>query len=419
MMNIMKDTLANTIGTFANCIAIWLMSVLTVRLVDYECAGEFALALSSANIFVSIGSFSMRFYYSSDIKKRFSDIQYITSRFFTIYISIVLCLITTLFMKYERGLVIVILLFYLYKCTEQMADIFYGTMQRYGKLYLSGYSMVIRSVGSLLIFIAILETRENLIEAIIGMIVFSLLLLCFYDVRVSRGLANLHFKTTHVDRREAWHIIGICLPLFVITLCYNAIPSIPRIIFERMYTGRELGFYASISNITVVVSMAVNCIGIPIIPKLTAAFLKKEKQKLVKIVLLLLSIVCVTGILAVLCAALFGEQVLVLLFGEEIKPYSYLLWGMILASTMTAMISCLNNFFIAAQKTKQLMISSLSGVVVCLATAIPLCRYFYMQGLIYCLLLSQGIECLIILVFLRKILNLLDEESGGQNYVHE
>lgn len=158
-MNIMKDTLANTIGTFANCISIWLMSVLTVRLVDYECAGEFALALSSANIFVSIGSFSMRFYYSSDIKNRFSDIQYITSRFFTIHISIVLCLITTLFMKYERGLVIVILLFYLYKCTEQMADIFYGTMQRYGKLYLSGYSMVIRSVGSLLIFFAILKTR--------------------------------------------------------------------------------------------------------------------------------------------------------------------------------------------------------------------------------------------------------------------
>lgn len=403
-MSLKRDTLANTIGIFSNMASLWLISIIIVHVTGYKDAGNFALALSNANILGSIASFSIRFYYSADTVHRFSDVQYYLSRFITVFFSIIACLATILLMRYNITVCVTVFLYYLCKCVETASDIFFGTMQRYGKLFYSGYSMFLKSFGSLILFTITLYFTQSLNTALLVMFLFDFLVFIVYDIRISISLSKETMVRTDKDWQKAFRLLVICIPLFFVTICYNFIPSIPRIIFERMYTERELGYYSSISTITVLISTAISCIAIPIIPRLSDAFHQKEKKKLKKILSIMLAITIGIGLLGYIGSVLLGEPVLVLIFGEEIRPYAYLMDGMIAASTFTALVSCYVNFFVAAEKLKELMISSIIGLCICLICVIPFCKYFYMDGLVYCLLLSQGIELVFLSIFLKRII---------------
>lgn len=403
-MNLKRDALANTIGVFSNMAFLWLASVLVVCITGYKDAGSFALALSSSNVFISIASFSTRFYYSADTMNNFSDMQYYLSRFITIFLSIIACFVTTLLMKYSITICLTILLYYLYRCVEMASDILFGTMQRYGKLYYSGYSMCLKSFGNLMLFTMVLYSTHNLNMALLIMFLFTILVFVFYDIRVSISLSKKTMVKTDKDWQKAFRLLVVCIPLFCVTLCYNFIPSIPRIVFERIYTEQELGYYASISTITVLVSTAINCIVIPIIPKLSESFHQGDQKRLKKILFTMLTMTICIGLVGCMVSVLVGESVLVFIFGEKIRQYAYLMPGMIVASTLTALISCYIDFFVAAEKLKQLMIPSITGLMICIICVIPFCEWFYMDGLVYCLLVSQGIELIILSVFLKRII---------------
>lgn len=403
-MDFKRDTFANAIGIFSNMASVWLISILIVRITGYQDAGNFATAISSANVFAAIASFSTRFYYSADTVHRFSDIQYYLSRFITIFFSIAACFAATLLMQRNLSVCLTVLLYYLCKCVEMASDILFGTMQRYGKLYYSGISMFLKAVGSLLFFTIAIYHTKNLNVALFVMFLFCLLIFMAYDIRRSLSLSKKTLVKTDKDWQMAFQLLAVCVPLFFVTLCYNFIPSVPRIVFGWMYTEGELGYYASISTITVLVSTAISCVAIPIIPRLSEAFLQKNKKKLVKILSIMLTATAGIGLCGFLCSVLFGESVLVFIFGGKIRQYAYLMNGMILASTFTALISCYINFFVAAGKLKELMASSFIGMCICAGCVIFFCKWFYMDGLVYCLLLSQGIELIFLSIFLKKII---------------
>lgn len=410
-MNLKRDTVANSIGIFSNMASLWLISILIVRITGYKDAGNFAIALSSANIWGSIASFSIRFYYSADTMHRFSDMQYYLSRFITVFFSIIVCLAATFLMNYNITICLTVLLYYLYKCVEMASDILFGTMQRYGKLYYSGYSMFLKSFGSLILLTIVLYFTGSLNTALLLMFLFAVSVFIFYDIRVSISLSKETVAKTNKDWQKAFRLLVVCIPLFFVTLCYNFIPSIPRIIFERMYTEQELGYYASISNITVLISTAISCVAIPIIPRLSEAFHQRKRKRLEKDLFIMLAATAGIGLFGYIGSVLIGEPVLVLVFGGEIRPYAYLMNGMIAASTFTALISCYVNFFVAAEKLKELMTASIVGLCICLACVIPFCKWFYMDGLVYCLLLSQGIELIFLSIFLKKIIGGLKDEE--------
>ena len=92
-MNLKKDALLNTIGNFSYLGALWLMSVFVVRFGDFEKAGYFSLALTTANIYIALASYTVRLYYAADLNMKFTDSQYFLMRAITTVLSTILCLV--------------------------------------------------------------------------------------------------------------------------------------------------------------------------------------------------------------------------------------------------------------------------------------------------------------------------------------
>ncbi len=403
-MNLKKDALLNTIGNFSYLGALWLMSVFVVRFGDFEKAGYFSLALTTANIYIALASYTVRLYYAADLNMKFTDSQYFLMRAITTVLSTILCLVGSVIIGYTRYQITVIALFYGYKVMEMFSDILYGALQRHGKLYLSGYSLVIKSCLSLAMFAIILLITSNLVFSLIGIDIIAILTLIGIDIPICKKVGINVVEIEKEDFSKAISIMKICFPLFIVGLCYNIIPSIPRLAFERVYSAEQYGIYSSISTLTVLISTAVNCIAVPFVPKFAEYYAQKNKTALKKITILsVLAVVCF-GAIAWIGASILGEWVLVLLFGEEMQGYGGVFQMVIIATIFTSIIICLNDFFVAVEQQKYLLYGCIIGAILCAVMSVPMCRYYYMNGVAYNLIISQGVEIGILFLGVKLVL---------------
>lgn len=406
-MNYRKDIFFNMVGNFANLGALWLMTVVIVRLSDFRNAGLLSLAITTSNIFIPIASYNLRYYLASDLKYRFSDRQYFVTRFFTTIVSMFCCVIISLQNGYTREQITVILLFYVYKAIEYCSDIIYGIEQRKGKLYIGGISLAVKSVITLLIFTIVLWMGFELQWALIGIQIVSLFFLVAVDRRMVRKMVSEEERSN--DRSSFSSIIGLlkaCALLAVIPFCNNFVTSIPRLAFEKMYTTEEFGIYSSLSTITVLISTVVSCVMLPFVSKFTLFFEKREIAKLKKITIN--SILLTVGIGAVVYIGLsfWGIKLLQIIFGKDMTDYSGVLNMIILATILASIVSCFNTFFTATRKYISLVISSLMGVLCTIMLAEFMCKKYYMNGIAYSLIVAQAAECIFMLIvvlnFFRK-----------------
>lgn len=409
-INYKLDALMNTIGNFAYLGALWLMSVLVVRFSGFEDAGYLALAMTTANIYISLASYTVRLYYAADLDYRFSDNQYIMMRIITTLSSFVLCVVGSMIAGYSAKKMLVIILFYIYKSFEMFSDILFGLLQRQGKLYLSGYSMTFKSVASLAVFVVVLWIYKNLVLALILMAIIAALVFLFVDYPMARKYSVEKIQLKKADIKPALNLCKICFSLFVVGLCFNIIPSFPRLVFERVYSTEELGYYSSISTITVLISTAVNCILIPLVPKFTTFYQEKKKKSLTLLTVGTVGIILFVGFVCIILAiSPLGEWGLKLLFGEGILPYVYIFKWVIVATILQSIIICFNDFFVAANRQNLLMIGSLIGLIFCMATSYPLCQKYYMYGVTNALIISQGIEIVFFVVFIIQTIKNMDK----------
>ncbi len=410
-VNYKKDVLLNTLGNVAYLGALWLMSILVVRFSGYEDAGLFALAMTTSNIYVSLASYSIRLYYASDISHNFSDSQYILSRIFTVGSSMLICVLSSLVVGYNAVEMLAIVLFYVYKSAEMASDILFGTLQRYGKLYLSGYSLIVKSILSLLLFSGVLYATKNLLLTLLLMAILSVAILIFVDVRMVKRHAVLSITIHKSDIKPTFRLLVVCFPVFIVGLCYNVIPSLPRLSFERMYSTEELGYYSSIATISVLIATFVNCLVIPLIPKLSEHYHNGQAKKMLKGVMLTILCTIVLSMAAYAFVVIEGNWLLNLLFGPEILAYAYIFPPVILATMLTAIIICVNSFFVVTDAQTLLMVGALIGAGICVVTVSYFCRTFYMMGIPISLFISQAIELIFLAVCIAYIMHRIKNKT--------
>lgn len=403
-MNCKKDILFNTIGNFSYLASLWLMSIIVVRMGDFEKAGYFSLAITVANIYISLASYTVRLYYATDINEKYHDNQYFLMRLFTTTLSFILCFIVSVLSKYDMYRLSVIMLFYIYKTAEMLSDILYGALQRHEKLYLSGYSLTMKSVMSLLCFSITMYTTKSLLFSIISIDVVAFLILLFVDIPIARKQKIRILPISKNDVCAAIEIMKITFPLFIVGVCYNILPSIPRLAFERIYSPAQFGIYSSISTITVLISTAINCIAVPFLPKFATYYHNHQKKQLGKLTLTCLGTVAVLGIIILFFAKKYGEMLLIVLFGKDMQGcLSIFLW-VIIATLFTCIIIFFNDFFVAVNRQSIMLYGGITGTLFSAISAVPLCQKYYMHGVAYDLILSQGLEIFVLIIGAKWIM---------------
>lgn len=366
-MDLGKQITINSIGNVAIMFAQWLISVLLVRMGGFADAGVFSLAMTIANIFGAIADCGVRSYQVSDAGNQFAQGHYLCTRLCTITISFLVCCLYFLadrsYSLYNRQ---AILLYLIYINANMLGDVMYGSLQLNGRLYLNGYSSMIKGGCCLAAFLSSYAVWNSLLISLLLMAVVDIGVIVLYDIKNYMLLEQQHRGLDRIDFHLASRIIMVCIPLMLNSLLTYVITAVPRRAIQKSLGEVFLGYYSSLFTPTVVITTLMPAIVLGVMPSIAKSWADRNRKPFIRRVLGCFSAIIGFTLLAMLGALVAGRLVIKLLFGSEIMPYFGLLYIAIIVSGMSALKSCCDCVLVCMRNTKTVIVAALVEFLVVL-----------------------------------------------------
>lgn len=374
-MDYRKQAAINSIGSVVLMFGQWLISVLLVRMSGYEDAGIFSLAMTVSNVFSFFANYGLRNYQVSDVENRFTQGQYILTRVFTSLVSSAACAIYLSvaggYSPLERW---AILLYLLYSNINVLSDTLLGSLQLHDRLYINGYSNIMRGTVCFLAFVGTYLVVHNLLAALAAMCLATLLLAVLYDWRCFRKVETIA-PWKRADWSAVTRLLRVCFALMLSNIFPVITTALPRRSIQKLAGTEQLGYFSSIFTPTVLITTLVPAIIIALVPKMAKAWNERNRRELFCLVGQTYGFTLGFVLVAELAALVAGRFVMKLIFGAEILQYYNLLYLAILATGINALTSCGNGLLIAVGSNRTVAL----GAAAALAATALLSDFFVLQ----------------------------------------
>ncbi|MCI8785390.1 MAG: oligosaccharide flippase family protein [Eubacterium sp.] len=391
-----KSTLANifynSFGTIFYYGCQWLTTLLVVRISGFEDGGNYSLAMTFTAAFAIMALFNTRQYQVSDVVGEYSDRTYIRSRFTAMAISFAVCFAGLFFNAYTPYQWGVILLYMLFKCGEAWIDVYHGIDQKNGRMDYICYSYIFRGFFMIAGFCGVLYLTKNLVLAIGSMTLLTFLTAFFYDRRTAERFIA---KDGAANRADVKKLMFAMLPLVLVAVTNNLSISFPKYFLERFYDETVLGYYSSVATPSMIVQVGASTIFIPLITPLADRLKENDKKGFLDILKKVALVFAGLSVLALIVSALFGEWFLVLLFQEEIRPYTYLFVPIIISTLLISVNAALFPVCTVLREIKGQLAVGIGGIVSSVAASAVLIRRYCMDGVVVSLLITLAIQIII------------------------
>lgn len=392
----------NSIGSIFYLGCQWLMTVLVVWIAGLETAGILSLAMSVSNIWYSFAVYGMRNFQVSDTVGKYKSGTYVFSRYFTGICALSGCLIYSFIVGYDSYQKLCILLYFVYKLSEALFDVYAGIFQKNWRLDYVGKSLIIRGVLSILSFVVLLVTTKSIAITFGTMAVFCMISIFVYDIPKAGKLDNI---TVSFEMSAVFRLLKECFPLVVYTLLSSAIGTIPRLFMERILGSYQLGIYGSVATPTLIIQMGATYVFNPFVTLFAEKYYNKEKENFLSVLGKCTMAVGVIAVLGILGGKILGYWGLKLLYGKEVASHNDLLVPLIICTILTAFSWLLCGVLTAIREFKGLVIGNMAAVIVSALLSFLLENSMGMQGASLALALATVTEILILGLFLWKNIN--------------
>ncbi len=374
----------------------WLISVFIARILGYNDAGIFSLAMSITNIFTCIALFGIRNFQVSDLEGKYSDMDYIKSRIITCICAVILCSIYISLLPYTLIQKSCIVIYMLYRASESFADVLHGIDQKSWRMDIVGKSYFLRGTFMFVIAAALAFITENIILVILGMTIITTVIIFYYDLRQTLKLV----KTDSKNNGRYKLLLVESIPLVIYMIMQNSMGSIPRLFLERISGSDMLGIYSSIASPTLIIQIGASYLFIPLIGVFADYIKARDNSKFMKLFIKIYVIIALLSLASIVIGGIFGEFGLKVLFGISILPYSYILLPIILCTILTALSWFLCMILTVFRDMKGLIIGNSIGLAFNFILAPKYIRNYSLNGTSYILIISLIIQIVILQIFI-------------------
>lgn len=387
-----KNSLFNFIGCLMYQGCQWVITVLVVLLSGYENSGVLAYAMSIGNIFLPIATFNLRTYQVSDLKRRFTEGEYIAFRFFTVVVAFIIIIPYTMATTSDLTWVLPTLLYLLFKMDEAVCDVLSGVSQKGGRMDYIGISQFSRGVLVVVLFCLGLMVTQNLNVAILLMFVGCCAMTISYDFPHARRFGPINVAIHFSKVRE----LGAAgLPLVLSATFASMIVTYARQVFANQYGSTMLGYYAAVATPSVLVQAAARYLYCPALVPLASKWNDGAGLQRFMHYLIRSSIYIALGVAGMAGALLaLGPHLLRLVYGNEIEPYTSLLLGMVVGTGLNTFVYYFMDVLVIMRNLRGSVIVGVFGLFACFLLAPRLETAWGMDGLNMVVILSYLIAVL-------------------------
>lgn len=303
----------------------WGMLSVLAKLGNASLVGQFTLGLAvSAPVFM-FTNLQLRAVQATDMSAETGFANYFTLRLLATLLGLMVIATLLPFAGASSAVRFVVLLVAVSKCVECMSDLTAGLLQREEQLKRVAISLMIRGVGSVLVFSLTFAYFRILALSVAAMSGVWLAVVLFYDVPNARTLIGHHGAFFRFDWHALWRLTMLGLPLgWVATLASLGV-NIPRYLLQHYLGLADQGIYASLGYLVVAVNLIVAALSVSVTTRLARLFAAGDHRRFVD----LLTKLSVLGLLIAAVGApltfLVGRPLLTLLYRREYADHVGLL----------------------------------------------------------------------------------------------
>lgn len=399
-MTLKQNMLWNSFGSLSFLGCQWLITILVVRLSGgYEAAGMLSLAMSVYNIFSSIAVYRMYTYQVSDVRHENSVGEYYAFRVITclIALALIICYSALTCPREAMGTIVV---YAIYRMANLLIDILHGLDQLNGRMDYIGKSLAMQGLASLVIFCVIQCCGGGLMVAFIAMTFGIVAIGVFFDLPRASAFEDLNIG---ISFSKTKYLLCHCLGIVVAAVALGLAPSIPRQILSFFDGADALGIYSSVAAPITIIQMGACYIYNPLLGYVSDAFYRRQYSSLRRLLFKAAGGILAIGVAGAAIFAFLGEPLLILVFGEGIAQYSYLMMPIIACSIITAFVWFLNDILVSLRCFKGSFFGGLCSALLCIPLSFFFVNQFGMNGVSFAHSISYAASALVMLAMLLKL----------------
>ena len=376
-LSIKQNMLWNSAGSLISLGCQWVITVLVVRLASgYDSAGVYSLAMSVYGIFTPLAQYRLYTYQVSDIKGEYSIGEYFSFRLISTSAALVLTIVYS-FITCTLNAIPTIFLYSLYKTVGLIIDVFHGTDQVHHRMDYIGKSLAAQGVVSLAVFVVLFISTNSLELAIAGMVLGTSLIGLFYDYPRTTKFERLKIAISFSKVKKL--ALG-CAPIVLAGIACTAASSVPRQFVAATLGSSALGAYASIAAPVAIIQMGVSYVYNPLLSYFSESYLCGDKRKFYTLFCTTIVLSFLIGLVCAFTLSSFGKPLLILVFGNSIEEYLYLMQPLVVLAVLTGLLWFVNDLLIAVRCFSATLVGSVLALLISSLATKPAISLFGLNG---------------------------------------
>ena len=400
-----KDYIWNSIGSFLQSAISPILLIVITRLNGVGDSGLFSFAMSLSVVFWAISLWGGRTYQVSDVKKEFSNGDYIVVRFISSLIVAVFSISFCILSGYDLIKTELIMVLVSFKILESIADSMYGVLQIHNKLYIVGISLTMKSVFGFMIFAIVDILTKNIVYGALSIFIVNIAVVIFYDIPWMKHVESVGLTKKNI--MQAGKIMKKTAEVFVVVFLTMFSLNIPRYFLDK-YHYDQIGYFGIMAMPITLLTLFISFVLQPNVVNLSELLKKKKIKEFTKIVSKIDFITFTLGILFVVSSYLIGVWALNTVFGIDINNFRIDLTIMVIGAVANAFASIYVNLLIILRRFKGQFYTLLVTNILAVILSIYLIDRLAMLGSVLVFMTISFLQAIILLfIYKRSLKNVI------------
>jgi O-antigen/teichoic acid export membrane protein len=317
---------------------------------------------------------------ATDVNSLFEFGDYFTLRIIGICLALSVVVFILCISRYGRSTSLVVILVASAKAVESLSDVVAGLLQKYERLDQIAIAMMLKGGCSAILFTVAYALWRSVVAASLCLCVTWLLVFLTYDLQLARRLVTKKRNFVVQNRRRLLDLARSAAPLGVVMALSSLNGNMPRYLVQRYRGTGELGIFAALAYLVVLVGLIANALGQSAVVRLSRSFAEGRTYEFTHLLQRMAFIGLGVAGAGVAFAMLFGRAALALIYGPVYATHLSLLILLIVTSGVTAVAAFLGFGMTAARQFKAQVPIMVATVVTCTILALILTPRFGLIG---------------------------------------
>ncbi len=313
-----RNVIWNMIGSLVYSIATIVLATIVKRIAGIDAGDDFTIAFKVGQTLLTVGYFEVRLFQVTDEKEEYKFQDYFSFRLITCALMLLLCFVYLFATGRSGEMLLLVFSLCLFKMGDALADVFEGDYQKHERLDISGKSLTLRTLASVLVFVIVLMATKNTAIASLTMAICALVVVGLYNPRMRKAYGVTWSFSFNAEKIKALFCdcIFLAIGAFLCSYILNCV-----VFAVDTYASNYNYIFGALFMPTSVINLFSGMIFKPMLTTLTSHYENHEYGKFLKLLGVLMGAVLVLTIICIFGAWLIGMPVLSAIYAVDLSPY--------------------------------------------------------------------------------------------------